>query len=206
MTDTVHLAIYDTLADWEIGFATAHINSGAWQRQPDHFEVVTVGETRDPVTTMGGLRLTPDMAVADLDPAGSAMLILPGADTWLAGGNEVFVDAARAFLDAGVPVAAICGATGGLAAAGLLDDRPHTSNAREFLEATGYRGSAHYREAGAVTDGDLITASATAPVDFARAIFARLGLYEPETLDAWYKLYGQGDPAGYFELVASTTA
>lgn len=206
MTGTVHLAIYDTLADWEIGFATAHINSGAWQRQPDHFRVVTVGETPDPVTTMGGLRLTPDMAVAHLDPAGSAMLILPGADTWLSGGNMAFVDAARAFLDAGVPVAAICGATGGLAAAGLLDDRPHTSNAREFLEATGYRGSAHYRDAGAVTDGDLITASATAPVDFARAIFARLGLYEPETLDAWYKLYGQGDPAGYFELVASTTA
>jgi putative intracellular protease/amidase len=206
MTDTVHLAIYDTLADWEIGFATAHINSGAWQRQPDRFRVKTVGETRSPVTTMGGLRLTPDIAVADLDPADSAMLILPGADTWLSGGNTAFVDAARAFLDAGVPVAAICGATGGLAAAGMLDDRPHTSNAREFLESIGYAGSAHYCDAGAVTDGDLITASATAPVDFAREIFARLGLYEPATLDAWYKLYGEGDPAGYFELMASTAA
>jgi putative intracellular protease/amidase len=203
MSDTVHLAIYDGLADWEVGFATAHINSGDWQREPGRFHMVAVGEGPDPVTTMGGLTLVPDMALPDLDPAGSAMLILPGASTWLTGGNGAFVDAARSFLAAGVPVAAICGATGGLAAAGLLDDRPHTSNAREFLEATGYQGSAHYRDEGAVTDGDLITASATAPVDFAREIFARLGLYEPATLAAWYKLYGEGDPAGYFELMAS---
>ena len=27
MTATkVHMAVYDTLADWEVGFATAHIN------------------------------------------------------------------------------------------------------------------------------------------------------------------------------------
>ena len=31
---TVHLAVYDTLADWEVGLATAHINNGEWQRQP----------------------------------------------------------------------------------------------------------------------------------------------------------------------------
>ena len=31
MTRTVHLAVYDTLADWEVGHTTAHINSGAWQ-------------------------------------------------------------------------------------------------------------------------------------------------------------------------------
>ena len=103
-----------------------------------------------------------------------------------------------------MPVAAICGATAGLAAAGLLDDRAHTSNAREFLESTGYGGGERYRAEGAVTDGDLITASGTAPVDFAHEIFARLGLYEPATLAAWYKLYGQGDPAGYVELMASS--
>ena len=206
MTRTVHLAVYDTLADWEVGHTTAHINSGAWQRDPDRFRIATVGETLDPVTTMGGLTLKPDIALADLAPADSAMLILPGAATWLSGGNGAFVEAARSFLAAGVPVAAICGATGGLAAGGLLDDRPHTSNAREFLEATGYGGAAHYRDAGAVRDGDLITASGTAPVDFAHEIFARLDLYEPATLAAWTKLYGDGDPAGYFELMAAASA
>jgi putative intracellular protease/amidase len=178
MSRNVHLAVYDTLADWEIGFATAHLNSGVWSKDPDRFRVVTVGETLAPVTTMGGLTIRPDLAVTELDPAESAMLILPGADSWLTGRNREFVSAAASFLDAGVPVAAICGATAGLAGAGLLDDRDHTSNAREFLEATGYGGGERFRYEGAVTDGDVITASGTAPVEFARAIFARLGLYE----------------------------
>jgi putative intracellular protease/amidase len=134
------------------------------------------------------------------------MLILAGADTWLDdGGNAAFAGKAREFLEAGVPVAAICGATAGLAAEGLLDARRHTSNAAEFLAATGYGGAERYVEAPAVTDGDLITASATAPVEFAREVLARLDVYEPAVLAAWYKLYGLHDPAGYFELMAATS-
>src|SRR5918994_3769289 len=101
MPRPVPRAVYDPLADGGVGHATAHINSGAWQRDPGRFRIATVGETLDPVTTMGGLTLTPDIALADLDPADSAMLILPGADTWLSGGNEAFVEAARSFLAAG---------------------------------------------------------------------------------------------------------
>ena len=51
-----------------------------------------------------------------------------------------FRAAARRFLTAGVPVAAICGATYGLALEGLLDDRAHTSNAAEYLAYSGYAG------------------------------------------------------------------
>jgi putative intracellular protease/amidase len=202
-TATVHTAIYDTMADWEVGFATAHINNGYWQRQPGSIRVVTVGESKEPVTTMGGMQIVPDVVIDDLRPADSAMLILPGADTWLAGGNLAFAKKAREFLDAGVPVAAICGATVGLAVEGLLDDRRHTSNAAEVLAATGYVGGDLYRNGPAVTDRQLITANATAPVEFAREVFALLDLYEPDVLAAWYKLYGLKDPAGYFELMAS---
>jgi putative intracellular protease/amidase len=207
MTATnVHMAVYDTLADWEVGFATAHINKPSWQRQPGRYAVVTVGQSREPVTTMGGVRIMPDMSLADLRPHDSAMLILAGADTWLeGGGNAAFAGKAREFLEAGVAVAAICGATAGLAAEGLLDDRRHTSNAAEFLAATGYGGADRYVDEPAVTDGDLITASATAPVEFARDVLGRLDVYEPRVLAAWYKLYGLHDPAGYFELMAATS-
>ena len=51
MTETVHLAVYDTLADWETGFATAHINSGSWHKTPGRYQVRTVGATAEPVTT-----------------------------------------------------------------------------------------------------------------------------------------------------------
>ena len=131
------------------------------------------------------------------------MLILAGADTWLTGGNAEFAEKAREFLDAGVPVAAICGATGGLAAAGLLDDRRHTSNAKVFVEMMGSKGGDLYVDEPAVTDRGLITATAAAPVEFAREIFAELDLYEPEVLASWYKLYGQQDPAGYHELMGA---
>jgi putative intracellular protease/amidase len=150
------------------------------------------------------MRLVPDMVLDDLSPADSAMLILPGADTWDAGGNTAFARKAGEFLEAGVPVAAICGATSGMAAAGLLDDRRHTSNAAEYLAYSGYAGGDRYCDAPAVTDGDLITASGVAPVEFAREVFRRLDLYEPAVLDAWYKLYGQRDPAGFYELMAAT--
>jgi putative intracellular protease/amidase len=131
------------------------------------------------------------------------MLILPGADTWLTGGNGAFAAKARELLDAGVPVAAICGATLGLAVEGLLDDRDHTSNAAVVLEASGYGGGSRYRDEPAVTDRQLVTATATAPVEFAREVMALLDLYEPAVLASWYKLYGQHDPAGYFELMAA---
>ena len=39
----VHMAVYDTLADWEVGHATAHINGDDWQREPGRYRVRTVG-------------------------------------------------------------------------------------------------------------------------------------------------------------------
>ena len=67
----------------------------------------------------------------------------------------------------------------------------------------GYSGGDHFRDEPAVIDGDLITASGVAPVHFARAIMQRLDLYDPNVLVSWFKLYGDRDPAGFFELMAA---
>ncbi|MEU0846693.1 DJ-1/PfpI family protein [Streptomyces flaveolus] len=190
----VHLAVYDTLADWETGHATAYLARGG-------YEVRTVGPTTAPVTTIGGLRVQPDLALDGLRPEDSSLLILPGADLWDTSDDLApFARAARAFLDAGVPVAAICGATAGLAREGLLDDRAHTSAVSFYLAATGYAGGARYVEADAVTDGGLITAGPTEPVAFAREILGLLGVYEGEVLDAWYRLFHDSDPTAYAVL------
>src|SRR5882757_8863836 len=142
MTEMVHVAVYDELSDWEIGHALANLRGGVGQDSPGRFAVRTVGLSADPITTMGGLRVVPDMALADLRPADSAMLVLAGSTGWMAADavSVAFARAARAFLEAGVPVAAICGAVAGLAREGLLDDRAHTGAAAEFLAATGYAG------------------------------------------------------------------
>jgi putative intracellular protease/amidase len=202
---TVHLAVYDTLSDWEHGFVVAGINDPQYQREPGRYRVVTVAATREPVTTMGGVRIVPDMSVDELSPPDSAMLVLVGAHTWDGGGNKEFADLARQFLDAGVPVAAICGGTFGLANAGLLDDRKHTSSAVEYLGLTAnYRGAEHYQDALAFTDGPLITAGPAHALEFAKEIFTKLELYSKETLEAWYAYYRTGDPSHFYALMAAS--
>ncbi|WP_031052862.1 MULTISPECIES: DJ-1/PfpI family protein [unclassified Streptomyces] len=194
---TVHLAVYDTFADWETGHTTAHLTQNG-------YTVRTVGLTREPVTTMGGLRVRPDLTVDELRPRDSALLILTGAAAWDTGeALAPFARAARGFLDAGTPVAAICGATAGLAREGLLDDRAHTSAVSFYLAATGYAGGERYVETDAVTDpgadggGRLVTAGPTEPVAFAREVFALLGVYDAKKLDAWYRLFHDSDPSAY---------
>ena len=199
--DTIHVAIYDTWADWEPGYALAHLASGDWQPDGKKYRIVTVGETSDPITTKGGITLTPDITIGELDPSNSAMRIRPGADTWLGGGNAGFADNASRFLAGGVPVAAICGATVGLAHAGVLNELDHTSNAPQILESDAYTGHARYKNELVVTDGDLITAAGIAPVEFALAIFERLAFYNRAINDNWYLLYGQQDAAGFFGLM-----
>lgn len=192
---TAHLAIYDTLADWEVGYLLVELRTGRFTGTP--WNIVTVAESREAITTMGGVRILPDMELNDLQPASSNLLILPGADVWDAGGGQPFAKIAARFLDAGVPVAAICGATAGLARAGLLDNRQHTSAAAEYLKATGYAGDDYYVDERAVVDGDLITAGPQSPVQFARATLGRLGLASEQTLEAYEALFHRGDPTAF---------
>ncbi|WP_203349438.1 type 1 glutamine amidotransferase family protein [Streptomyces sp. S-9] len=194
----VHLALYDTFADWETGHATAHLARAG-------YEVRTVTPAGEPVAGIGGLRVLSDLALAELRPEDSALLILPGADRWDEGDDLApFARTARAFLDAGVPVAAICGATAGLAREGLLDTRAHTSAAPFYLAATGYAGGDRYVEADAVTDGGLVTAGPTEPVAFAREIFRLLGVHDDTVNDAWYRLFHDSDPEAYAVYAEAT--
>ncbi|HEX7737935.1 MAG TPA: type 1 glutamine amidotransferase family protein [Ktedonobacteraceae bacterium] len=198
-TQTVYLYAFDTLADWEPSFAIAGINNPAFQAQPGRFQVKTVGETLEQVRTIGGVTILPDTTLAEMEPEQSALLILPGGN-WSEGRNLAVLEKARKFLAAGVPVAAICGATEGLARAGLLDDKKHTSNAPEYLQGTGYRGAAHYQQQRAVTDGNLITAGAASAIEFAYQIFQKLAVYDQPALDAWYGLYSTGDPSYFYKM------
>lgn len=188
---TVHLFVFDTLADWEPGFAVAGINNPEFQSQPGRYKVQTVGLTREPVKTIGGITILPDITVNELEPAQSAMLILPGGD-WENQNLDAIIAKAVQFVEAGVPVAAICGATFALAQAGLLDNRRHTGNNAEYLKSSGYLGSALYQEKPAYTDDNVITASGTRPIEFAYHIFQKLELYDEPMLEGWYNLYRAG--------------
>ncbi|MEO6278685.1 type 1 glutamine amidotransferase family protein [Roseateles sp.] len=200
---TVHLFVFDTMSDWEYGYLIAGLNNPQFQKTPGRFRVRSVSTTGKPVKTIGGLRVVPDLSFSELSPDRSAMLVLPGGMAWDEKKNKKATLLAAEFLAQGVPVAAICGATAGLARAGLLDDVPHTSNSADYIAATGYSGAALYRKKPAVRAGNLITASAMSPLEFAREVFAALDVYDDAILSAWYSLYKTGDAKYFATLMAS---
>ena len=204
---TVYVYVQDTLADWEAGYALAELHSGRFfQSAAEPLRLKTCALSLEPVTTMGGLRILPDLTVEKICLVDAAMLILPGGDGWLQLQNEMILERAAAFLAADIPVAAICGATVALGRVGLLNHHRHTSNDLEFLRnvcGDVYTGSALYEEQPAVLDGNLITAAGTAPLEFACRIFERLDVFAAETLEAWYLLHKEKQPEYYAALVAS---
>jgi putative intracellular protease/amidase len=203
---TIYFTVLDTLADWEAGHVLAELRSGRFLKDPSlRYDVILCGRTRDPITTMGGLHLKPDVLIGDIHPDKGDLLLLPGADTWLDPAQAPAIAKAREVLESKATVGAICGATLGLANAGLLDNRPHTSNDLEAIKmfCPGYRGERFYMNEPAVTDGNLVTASGLAPVEFAYHIFRQLDVMTPATLDAWHGLYTTRKPEYFYALMQS---
>ncbi|HNW91522.1 MAG TPA: type 1 glutamine amidotransferase family protein [bacterium] len=200
----VCLYLLPGMADWEAGLALAELHTGRFFRKGvAPYAVRTLAVTREPVVTLGGMRIIPDVVIGELAPEQLALLLLPGSDQWQDPLHAPVLALARRCLQLGVPVAAICGATVALAAAGLLDDRCHTSNDLGYLKTVcpAYRGEAQYRHEPAVLDGDLITASGTAPVAFARCILQRLQVCTPTALAAWQQLFATHEAKHYLTLM-----
>ncbi|MEZ5335949.1 MAG: type 1 glutamine amidotransferase family protein [Methanolobus sp.] len=206
MNKIAYLYVLDTMADWEPVFLIAELHSTRYfHKDATVFQVKTVGLTKEPVVTMGGVRIIPDISIDELKTDNSGVLILPGGDTWLEDMHNPLMDKVKEFLDAGIPVAAICGATMGLAKAGFLDNRAHTSNDLGYLKAVcpNYTGESFYRAEPVVTDDDLITASGVAPLEFAREVLKKLDVFSPETLEAWYRLYVTHEAQYFYALMES---
>jgi putative intracellular protease/amidase len=203
---TLYLFVTDTLSDWEAGNILAELQSGRYLKDPAlKYKVVLCGRTLEPVSTMGGIRMVPDVLISDIRPVPADALILPGADTWLNPIQEPVIGKVRELFDHGTVVAAICGATLGLANAGMLDNRPHTSNDPEALKlfCPNYQGGRYYVNEPAVTDGNLITASGLAPVEFAYHVFKKLDVMSPATLEAWHRLFTTRKPEYFYSLKES---
>ncbi|MDQ0194201.1 type 1 glutamine amidotransferase family protein [Paenibacillus wynnii] len=206
MNNTVYLYVFDTMSDWEIGYLTAELNSGRYYKKglaPS--KIVTVGIEKTPVTTMGGLKILPDIKLDECSIESTDTLILPGGDTWTETIHQAILKIVEKCLKEGVLVAAICGATMGLAQTGLLNSRWHTSNDLEYLKmiCPTYTGEKYYKMESAVTDGKLITASGIAPLEFSVHVLKALGVFSSKTLDAWYSLNKTHESKYFYELMNS---
>ncbi|WP_419822868.1 DJ-1/PfpI family protein [Anoxybacterium hadale] len=147
----------------------------------------------------------PDAALDECGFENADALILPGGDTWTETVHDPVLSRIEQCLEKGTLVAAICGATFGLARKGLLDSRPHTSNDLEYLKmiCPNYGGEQYYEQVPAVTDGKLITASVTASLEFSAHVLKALDVFSEKTLDAWYNLYHTQQPNYFNELLNS---
>ena len=206
MNNTVYLYVFDTMSDWEIGYLIAELNSGRYYKKglaPS--KIVTMGIEKTPVTTMGGLKILPDIKLDEFSMESTDTLILPGGDTWTETIHQPILTIAQRCLKEGILVAAICGATMGLAQTGLLNSRPHTSNDLEYLKmiCPTYTGEKYYKMQSVVTDGKLITASGIAPLEFSVHVLKALGVFSPQTLDAWYSLNKTQESKYFYELMNS---
>lgn len=201
---TIYVYVLDTLADWELGHVISELNSGRFfKKDAQRVLLKTVSNSKDPIKTMGGLTVVPDCSIDDIVVSETSVLLLPGADRWKDPKHGTIIKKAAELLAVGAAVCAICGATAALADYGLLDQRRHTSNGPGFLEmvSPGYKGQSFYVDEPSVTDNNLITASSTGALLWAKQIIENMGVFQSDTLEAWYEYFSTGEPEHFFTLM-----
>ncbi|GLQ91378.1 DJ-1/PfpI family protein [Dyella acidisoli] len=197
MRDTVYVLVFEGFADWQVALALAEI------RRPGEWEVRSVGFTREPVTSMSGLQVLPDVSMDEIDFNAVALLMLPGGHLWLSTHIERAAELARRVHDAGAPVAAIDQGVLYVARAGLLGECRHTGNwpGQIGREVPSYQGHDQYdANVLAVSDGGVITASHLGTIEFAREIIHTLDLYTASDREHWYRLFKHAVPPPWLSV------
>ncbi len=201
-----YLYILDTMSDWEIAFLTAELNSRRYLNHSNHFsKLQRISCSLEPICTMGGMRIIPDEIVSNIKFESGDILIMPGSSAQTDDRNRMLLDKIPDLLENNVTVAAICGATIPLARMGVLDNNYHTSNNLEYLKMVcpTYKGESKYLEKPAVTDGNLITATGVAPLEFTYEVLKKMDVMKSETLEAWYGLFKTQEAKYFYSLMES---
>jgi putative intracellular protease/amidase len=205
-TKKVYLYVFNTMSDWEYGYLIAELNSGRYfKKDLEPLKVVTVGANKEMIMTMGGLSIKPNLSLDECTLDSKDLLILPGGNTWGEDIHQPILKKVGESLKLGTIVAAICGATEGLANMGYLDSRKHTSNSLEYIKMVcpNYKGEKFYEVGSAISDENLVTASGVAPLEFAMETLKKLDVFAPDILHSWYNLHKTHQPEYFFQLMNS---
>ncbi|OPD54887.1 type 1 glutamine amidotransferase family protein [Bacillus thuringiensis] len=205
-TRKAYLYVFDTMSDWEYGHLIAELNTGRYfKKDVAPFKVVTVGINKETIISMGGLNIKPDISLDECILENNDLLILPGGNTWSEEIHKPILKTVGEALKLGAIVAAICGATIGLANYGYLNSRKHTSNSLDYMKMVcpNYNGENFYEMGPVASSENLITASGVAPLEFAMEVLKKLDVFAPDTLHSWYKLNETHEPEYFFQLMYS---
>jgi putative intracellular protease/amidase len=158
-----HVFLFDGYADWELGNVLAEL------RRLGKVEVISVCFSDKIVTSMGCLKVKPDITFKQINIDDILIFILPGGYMWEKSYPQAEIEL---FLDKlaeeQIPIAAICAATTVLARAGILKGKNHTSNSRAYLKkiVPEYADDDNYINKMSVRDKHIITASGLGSVEF----------------------------------------
>jgi putative intracellular protease/amidase len=172
---SIVVALTPEFADWECALLMAVARS--------YLGVTVKTATGDgkPVTSMGGLTVTPDLSYAQIRPAEFDAVVVPGGLAWE---KKLVPDdlhaLVRAFREEKKMAAGICAAASMLAGAGLLNDAKHTGNRlASHQQYPSYSGTEHFVEGPmAVHAEGVVTAAGTSPYTFTVEILKGLGLWD----------------------------
>ncbi|PMQ11064.1 DJ-1/PfpI family protein [Janthinobacterium sp. AD80] len=183
MTSAITI-LTDNFADWE----TALLNSTARLYYGFYTRFATPGG--QPVTSSGGMLVTPQLALEDILLDELDLLMVCGGSSWQSGKAPDLTALLRAAQAKNIVLAGICDGTRVLAQAGVLDNVRHTSNSAANLLETGYAGAALYQDVPwAVADQRIITAPGTAPVSFTAEVLRALGIVD-DNLAGYLAMHG----------------
>lgn len=185
---TVYILLFDGFSDWEIAYLTPEL------QKSDKIELKYFSHDGKTVTSMGGLRIEPDLSIDEIHANQISVLILPGGPAWENGSIRGLDHIIEELYIQNKTIGAICGATIYLGQKGYLDTVEHTSNALFYLQnfAKKYGGQDYYRDELAITDKNIITANGVGPIEFAREIFKDVELYDQGDIEKWYQLFKNG--------------
>lgn len=185
MKKTVLLFLLSKYADWEAGYVAAELNS---DQDDNPYCIKTISITKEPVHSMGGLRVIPDYSLETV-PDEYEALILIGGTGWRESETQKIVPLVKVTLEKGKLVSGICDGSVFLAKHGFLNGVLHTSNSLEDLKkyaTTEYTNAQGYINEPAVADGNIITADGTSPLEFAKLVFTKLHLDSEQMIKQWY--------------------
>lgn len=190
MKHTILFALLNQFADWE----AAYLSSAIAMLGQGMLEVKTLSLTKEPVTSIGGLKVAPDFDLKTA-PADYDGLILVGGFSWR---KEPARQIEPLVLDAFQRrkiLGGICDAAGFLATTGVLNTVHHTANNLADIQQWAgerYAGAERFVHRQAVRDGNVVTANGTAPLEFAKETLLALNVGPEQKIQEWYEFHKLG--------------
>lgn len=194
MKQLILLVLLNEFADWEGAFIAPSLNQSVEPGTPMKYQVKTLSVTKDPVTSIGGMRVLPDYDLQSL-PEDYAGLILVGGTQWFSPEAALLVPLVDQAIKEHKLVGGICNASVFLGKHGFLNEVKHTSNTLEYLKqfaGENYHGDLHYINKQAVRDGLIVTANGSGYLEFCREILYALEADSAEKIEKNYLFMKNG--------------